>query len=143
MEGKNMTRHKVRWFSVLAALMLMASALPSASHSSAQGSCRTYPETGKTVCGVFLTYWNTHGGLAQQGYPISEEFNEVSDINGQAYKVQYFERAVFEQHPEFAGTPNEVLLSLLGVIQLQISTTPTATPTPIVPPTATPPPPPP
>src|SRR5437868_2422554 len=118
MEGKNMARHKVRWLSVLAALMLLASALPSASHSYAQGACRTFVETGKSVCGAFMTYWNTHGGLAQQGYPISEQFNEVSDINGQPYKVQYFERAVFEQHPEFAGTPNEVLLSLLGVIRL-------------------------
>src|SRR5205823_3510741 len=104
---------------------------------------RVFPATGKHVGGVFLTYWNTHGGLAQQGYPISEEFNEVSDINGQQYKVQYFERAVFEQHPEFAGTPNEVLLSLLGVIRLrdkQTPPTPAATPTSAVPPTAIPPP---
>ena len=57
--------------------MLMASALPSASHSSAQGSCRTFVETGKMVCDVFLTYWNTRGGLAQQGYPISDELPEV------------------------------------------------------------------
>ena len=30
------------------------------------------------------------------------------------YSVQYFERNRFEYHPEFAGTPNEVLLGLLG-----------------------------
>ena len=34
---------------------------------------RTFPETGQTVQGTFLTYWDTHGGLAQQGYPISAE----------------------------------------------------------------------
>ncbi len=28
--------------------------------------------------------------------------------------MQYFERGVFEYHPELKGTPNEVLLSLLG-----------------------------
>ena len=28
--------------------------------------------------------------------------------------MQYFERNRFELHPEFVGTPNEVLLGLLG-----------------------------
>jgi hypothetical protein len=28
--------------------------------------------------------------------------------------VQYFERARFEYHPEYAGTDHEVLLGLLG-----------------------------
>src|SRR5215216_5934207 len=79
----------------------------------AQGDCRTFPETGKTVCGKFFAYWNTHGGLAQQGYPISGEFKEVSDVDGKTYTVQYFERAVFELHPENAP-PYDVLLSLLG-----------------------------
>ncbi len=74
---------------------------------------RFFPQTGKTVRGIFLDYWNTHGGLAQQGYPISDMFGEVSDLNGQVYTVQYFERAVFEYHPENAP-PNDVLLSLLG-----------------------------
>jgi len=77
---------------------------------------QTFPETGKTVRGLFLEYWKTHGGLAQQGYPISEEFTEVSDLNGKLYTVQYFERAVFEQHPENAA-PYDVLLSQLGTFQ--------------------------
>jgi plastocyanin/methionine-rich copper-binding protein CopC len=75
--------------------------------------CTTFPETGETVCGRFLEYWNTHGGLAQQGYPISGELQEVSATDGNTYTVQYFERAVFEKHPENAA-PNDVLLSLLG-----------------------------
>src|SRR4051812_1281341 len=37
---------------------------------------RTYPETGKTVRGLFLDYWDKHGGLAQQGFPISEVLGE-------------------------------------------------------------------
>jgi hypothetical protein len=53
-------------------------------------------------------------GLAQQGYPISGELQEV-DKDGVVRTTQYFERAVFEYHQEYAGTPNEVLLSLLGV----------------------------
>ncbi len=75
---------------------------------------RRFPETGHTVGGAFRTYWETHGGLAQQGYPISEEFQERNALNGQTYTVQYFQRAVFEYHPENAGTPYEVLLSQLG-----------------------------
>jgi hypothetical protein len=78
-----------------------------------QPGCQTFPETGKAVCGKFLTYWQEHGGLAQQGFPISNEFHEVSEVNGKTYTVQYFERAVFEIHPE-NSPPNDVLLSLLG-----------------------------
>jgi hypothetical protein len=55
--------------------------------------------------------------LAQQGYPISDEFTEISDLNGQPYTVQYFERAVFEYHPENAGTAYDVLLSQLGTFR--------------------------
>ena len=73
-----------------------------------------FPETGKTLEGRFYDYWQSHGGLAQQGYPISDEMQEVSDTDGKTYTVQYFERAVFELHPE-NQPPNDVLLSLLGV----------------------------
>jgi len=75
------------------------------------------PETGKRLGGRFLQYWQTHGGLPQQGYPISDEFMERSDLDGKNYLVQYFERAVFEYHPENAGTQYEVLLSQLGTFQ--------------------------
>ena len=75
---------------------------------------RLFPETGHTVGGDFRLYWEAHGGLAQQGYPISEEFQERNALDGQTYTVQYFQRAVFEYHPENAGTPYVVLLSQLG-----------------------------
>ena len=78
-----------------------------------QANCVTFPETQQTVCGRFLKYWQDHGGLPQQGYPISGEFQEKSDLNGQVYTVQYFERAVFEFHPE-NQPPYDVLLSQLG-----------------------------
>lgn len=74
-----------------------------------------FVETGKTIGGAFRKYWETHGGLPQQGFPISDEFQEVSQTDGRTYTVQYFQRAVFEYHPEYAGTKDEVLLSLLGV----------------------------
>jgi hypothetical protein len=75
--------------------------------------CVTFTQTGKAVCGRFLQYWQEHGGLAQQGLPISAAFYERSKVDGKLYLVQYFERAVFEAQPEnFA--PNDVLLTLLG-----------------------------
>ena len=78
---------------------------------------RYFPQTRHTLGGTFRTYWEQHGGLAQQGYPLSEEFQEVSALNGQTYTVQYFQRAVFERHPENVGTPAEVLLSQLGTFR--------------------------
>ena len=76
------------------------------------------PQTGKRLGGIFLRYWQSHGGLMQQGYPISDEFIEVSDLDGKPYRVQYFERAVFELHPE-NQPPYNVLLSQLGTYQLR------------------------
>ncbi len=81
-------------------------------------NAQLFKETGFYVGGIFLDYWNTHGGLAQQGYPISNEFTEVSDLDGKSYTVQYFERAVFEMHPE-NQPPYNVLLSQLGTFELK------------------------
>lgn len=100
-----------------------------------QGNCRTFTETGKTVCGKFLEYWLTHGGLVQQGFPISNEFIEVSELNGRRYTVQYFERSVFELHPE-NQPPNDVLLAQLGTLEYKrrygvgtpVAQAPTSTP---------------
>lgn len=75
---------------------------------------RFFPETSKTVPGVFLRYWASRGGLALYGFPISEAVEELSPTDGKRYLVQYFERNRFEHHPENAGTQFEVLLGLLG-----------------------------
>ena len=68
-----------------------------------------FPETSHTLRGGFKQYWETYGGLAVFGYPLSEEFDE----NGR--RVQYFERARFEWWPENQGTVYEVQLGHLGV----------------------------
>ena len=107
----------VRWFSVGMVGMMIAGllwALP----GSAQERSRTFPETGKTVTGKFLDYWEKNGGLAQQGFPISEILWENSDVDGKHYAVQYFERAVFELHHE-NQPPYDVLLQLLGNFEYQ------------------------
>jgi hypothetical protein len=90
--------------------------LDSLAQGAAQPGCQTFRETGQTACGKFLAYWHAHSGLAQQGYPIGPELVEVSELNGQPYTVQYFERAVFELHPE-NQPPYDVLLSQLGTYQ--------------------------
>jgi hypothetical protein len=66
------------------------------------------------VGGTFRAYWEAHGGLAQQGYPLTEEFPEQSKLDGKTYTVQYFERAIFEYHRDNVP-PYDVLLSLVGV----------------------------
>lgn len=68
---------------------------------------RQFPETGQTVQGAFLDYWEQKGGMARFGNPLSGEFTE----NGKT--VQYFEYARFEYNP--AGPANaRVQLGLLG-----------------------------
>ena len=74
----------------------------------------TYFEpVGHTLRGGFRDYWQQHGGLPQFGYPLTEEFIEVSPTDGKPYVTQYFERARFEWHPE-NRPPYDVLLGLLG-----------------------------
>jgi len=89
--------------------------------------CAFFEETGHSLCGRFLNYWQSHGldmgdegisyreSLALFGYPISEVF--VDPETG--LSSQYFERAIFEHHPENDGTPFEVLLVRLGAQELE------------------------
>jgi N-acetylmuramoyl-L-alanine amidase len=77
-------------------------------------ACELFPLTGHTLRGVFRRYWLGGGGLPVFGYPLTEEFTEVSPTDGKPYTVQYFERARFEHHPEYAGSEYEVLLGHLG-----------------------------
>lgn len=67
-----------------------------------------FPETGHTIAFGFKDFWEAHGGLAEFGYPISEEFTE----NGRT--VQYFERARFEYNPKSDNPQYTVTLGLLG-----------------------------
>jgi hypothetical protein len=109
-----MRNQMLRTACTLFAVLMVVSLLPAAGQAQTGGTCQTFNATGQTVCGLFLSYWNNHGGLNQQGYPISAPFVEKSDTDGQMHTVQYFERAVFEYHPDHAGTPYEVELSLVG-----------------------------
>lgn len=75
---------------------------------------RFFPKTGYSVHGLFLDYWEAHGGEAAFGSPLTQEFEETDPQNGVVRLKQWFERARFELHPEFGGTPNQVQLGALG-----------------------------
>jgi plastocyanin len=87
---------------------------------------RLFPETGKTVSGRFLAYWQANGlefgdpgvtereSLALFGFPISDVITEK--IDGKDYEVQYFERARFELHTDGATGQPIVLLGQFGRI---------------------------
>ncbi len=78
----------------------------------ARAAERCFPETGFCIGGRFLDYWQQHGGLAVNGYPLTAERQEFLEDN-EEYSVQYFERSRFEYHPRNAA-PNDVLLSTFG-----------------------------
>jgi len=83
----------------------------------ADGNTKAYfADTKHSVSGKILEYWKKYGGLQQFGFPLSEQFAEISATDGKTYTVQYFERNRFELHPEKAA-PYEVELGLLGVQQ--------------------------
>jgi hypothetical protein len=95
-------------------------AAPSTRDPSAPGYTY-FPATGHNVGPRFVAYWQANGGLAQFGYPLTELFTETLE-DGQAYQVQYFERARLELHPEHTGTPYEVQPGQFGRRVLAAST---------------------
>ena len=86
----------------------------------ADDDCQYFPETNLKTCGRFLQYWRNNGGLAQQGFPITDIFEEQSPPppagDDKIHRVQYFQRARFEEHNENSA-PYDVLLGLLGTEQ--------------------------
>jgi hypothetical protein len=66
-----------------------------------------FPQTGYTVRGDFLRFFNAHGGLEIFGYPLTGEFVEGGRL------VQYFTRARMEARPENAE-PYRVMLGPLA-----------------------------
>ena len=79
-----------RFTSILALLVLLLGGIPVLTPRPAaaqEGAC--FAETGFCVQGRFLAYWTASGGLARNGFPLSDT-------------VQYFERVRLEYHPENA-----------------------------------------
>ncbi len=109
-----------------AGLLTSAPFQPRPATTSTDANCTYVAATGHRLCASFRQYWQTHGldfgdpgvsyreSLALFGYPISEEFTD----SGTGLTVQYFERAVFEYHPN-NPQPYKVELRLLGSERLQ------------------------
>ncbi len=76
-----------------------------------------FPETGHSVGGAFWQFWQSRGGLPIFGYPLTDELSE----GGQT--IQYFERAIFEWHPE-SDDLWKVQLRRLGAKALATALTP-------------------
>lgn len=72
-------------------------------------ACKYFDQTGHQVCYAFLNFFETYGGNAIFGYPISDLVLENNRI------IQYFENARFEWHPELAAG-KKVQLTNLGEI---------------------------
>jgi hypothetical protein len=107
MNGSQLRRRAVRWSMALLLILLTATAIPAAS---AQGDARYFGETSHYLRGAFRYFWESHGGLANFGFPITEEYIRKSD----GRIVQYFERARFE----LAGVVNNqavIELAWLGM----------------------------
>jgi len=77
-------------------------------YGNASSNQRYFPQTGQFVSNGMLRYWETYGGLATFGYPITGEFMENGTV------VQYFERARLEWHPGAWPERYDILLGRLG-----------------------------
>ena len=79
-------------------------------------SVEYYDQTGHAALNGFNDFWKrTPNALFVLGYPISAPFIEESFTEpGKFYRVQYFERAVLEEHPENAGSQYYILGRLMG-----------------------------
>ena len=83
-----------------------------------------FAETGHAIAPEFYGYWSTHGldlghagnsfeeSVALFGFPLSEPMMETN-ADGDTVLTQYFERAVFEHHPDNPAS-SQVLLRRLG-----------------------------
>ncbi len=72
-----------------------------------------YPQTNLCLAGPFRAYFEAHGGVAVNGYPLTEEIAATLE-DGRVYQVQYFERSRLEFHREYGATRSEILLGQFG-----------------------------
>ena len=92
--------------------LLLGGPVASSPRPAAAQAGQCFAETGFCVQGRFLAYWQQHGGLAINGFPIGDERRELLE-DGNEYTVQYFERVRLEYHPE-NQPPYDVLLGQFG-----------------------------
>lgn len=103
---------RFRLIALIVSALLVVTVTPGEAAQQRAETERFFPETGFTVRGHFLQYWEANGGLALNGYPLIAERRERLE-DGNEYTVQYFERVRLELHPENMP-PNDVLLGQFG-----------------------------
>ncbi len=88
-----------------------------------QAGVEWFASTGHTLRGAFLEYWSKNGGLEQFGYPLTEEFVEITGPdNKQEIATQYFEHAIFTRDAEEQNSETQsvkVQLVISGREELQ------------------------
>jgi hypothetical protein len=88
---------KLRWIAVVILLIALTGITKNQVFAQAIADREYFPETGHWVTGEFLVkYYSVPNPKELFGYPITDAFTE--DISG--LKVQYFEKARFELHPD-------------------------------------------
>jgi uncharacterized protein YkwD len=95
-------------FSRLGAEMTQSSQFARIAPFTSTKSKTYFAETGHALAEPFLSYWKANGSVSLFGYPISEP------VMQDGLKVQWFERARMEYHPELAAKGQAVQLTLLG-----------------------------
>lgn len=83
-----------QWYLLILAVLVLASCANQQSPNSDPQTVRYFEETGHTVQGEFLHFFEMFGGVDSLGYPLTEEI--VVD----GWTVQYFTKGRLERHPE-------------------------------------------
>ena len=101
---------KLRWLTIIITLIAFTGLMGESALAQITEPDRFFPETGHTVSGAFLEKYNSiPNGEEIYGYPITDAFDDDSI----GFRVQYFEKARLELHPE-APTDLRVQLTPLG-----------------------------
>ncbi|MEI6045002.1 MAG: polysaccharide deacetylase family protein [Chloroflexota bacterium] len=105
--------------------ILATSAAPTAQAAAEiPGQPRYFDQTGHSIGGVVLGFYNRTGGEERHGLPLTE----LISVKGK-YQ-QFFERSVLEFNPNYAGTEYEVKQLPLGVLDTANRNLETVTPFP-------------
>jgi hypothetical protein len=83
-----------QWYLPILTVLMLVSCTPQQASNSDRQTTRYFEETGYTVQGEFLHFFEMFGGVDNLGYPLTEEIV----IDGWA--VQYFTKGRLEHHPE-------------------------------------------
>jgi hypothetical protein len=91
----------------IAGLLLLGGVVFKAARAQVE-DCHFFDDTGHYVCDEFLAFYTERGGLEIFGYPLTEAYDDPR----LGLRVQYFQRARMEWHPDNRA-PHQVQLGLL------------------------------